>query len=272
MKKDERIIKQLFIDDAMHQYVSDNIKTQAVDKLLSQAKVTAKEKSSLYNTNKNRTITANLVFSQISMHYKYMDKKLYIMQVIIVLVCIFFNINVLDKSSVLFEEQVYTNVVVSSVIFSTISIIASNIYDRHKMAELAGSCFFNQKQVCVFRMALSGAVSLAALGLLLCVVYKYIGSAIYVTGIYILVPYFVTGCVQFVLIRIEILGRSQYILWIGGVVTAVIFRTIALNKKIYNQEAVKIWFLAMVLSGIVMIYELCNLLRKIEKGDLLCMS
>ena len=89
---------------------------------------------------------------------------------------------------------------------------------------------------------------------------------------YILVPYFVTGCVQFLLLRIEILGRSQYVLWGGGLAMAVMFGTMAFERKLYDEALIGIWILVMVLSGAAMVYELCSLLSKIEKGDLLCMS
>lgn len=283
MGKNERIIKQLFETDSPQKYISDKKKEQAVNRLLCEAKMTAKECASadkkkdaamqfaLYN--KNMTVVS--CFSQLAMHLKYMSKKMYLLQIITVLAGIFMNIALSKKASfgtAFTEEGIYANAIISSAIFSTIATIACNIGDRHGMAELAGSCFFNQRQVCVLRMALSGAVSLVALGGLLCVVYRYADRPLWIIGVYILVPYFVTGCVQFLLLQIEVLGRSQYVLWGGGLVIAVLFGIVSFEKKIYDKSAIGIWIFVMVLSGAAMAYELCSLFSKIEKGDLLCTS
>lgn len=291
MGKKERVIKQLFKTDVSQKYISDKKKEQAVNRLLCEAKATAKEcanaekKYKIYNANRNDTtkdlafcnqnITVMSCFSQIAMNLKYMSKKLYLLQIIIVLAGVFINITIPKETpfgTTFFEEGIYANAIISSAIFSTIAIIACNIGDRYGMAELAGSCFFNQRQVCVLRMVLSGAVSLMALGALLCAVYKYADRPLWIIGVYILVPYFVTGCVQFLLLQIELLGRSQYVLWGGGLVMAVLFGIIAFERKIYDESAIGMWILVMVLSGAAMAYELCSLLSKIEKGDLLCMS
>lgn len=281
MGKKERIIKQLFETDISQKYISDKKKEQAVNRLLCEAKLTAKEcnsakdKYEIYNDKKNDITKKFAFFNQLAMNLKYMSKKMYLLQVIIVLAGVFMNIVLSKEASfgtAFFEKRIYVNAIISSVIFSTIAIIACNIGDRHGMAELAGSCFFNQRQVCVLRITLSGAVSLVALGALLCVVYRYADRPLWMIGVYILVPYFVTGCVQFLLLRIELLGRSQYVLWGGGLVMAVIFGVVAFERKIYDKSAIGMWIFVMVLSGAAMAYELCSLLSKIEKGDLLCMS
>lgn len=268
MKKEEKELRRLFAQDAAREYVSAERKRQAVRLLLEANDAYGAESGS---ESGDRTLASHL--GRLSMQLKYMDKRLYVLQCTVLAAAVIIGAGIYGTNiSSTFSEAAYVYATFSSVAFGTIAVIACNIGDRRGLAELAGSCYFNHRQVCVLRMALSGAVSLVSMGSLLCVAHVCLGSPLWQMGIYMLVPYLVTGCVLFAMLGIERLGRSQYVLWAGGLVMAVVFGVVASVRGTYEKAALGTWILVMVLSAMVLALEMAVLFRKMEKGDMLCMN
>ncbi len=169
----------------------------------------------------------------------------------------------------MFLDSLLVYVTFSSILFSTIAVITCNIADKHGMAELTGSCYFNHMQMCVLRMVLSGGISLGATGVLLYATYVYMDSPLWQTGIYILVPYFVTGCFQFALISVDGLRNSPYLLWIGGLIMMVAFGVVVSEIQVYETFSIGVWGLVLVVSVVTMALELMVLFKRIERGDIL---
>lgn len=280
--KEKRKIRRLFREDAAQEYINSEKKQQAVRQLWEAYQLENEKAKRPADRKQNMTIMSCL--EQLSMQVKYMDKRLYAVQVIVLFAVLFAcalpDVAAAGDSSATayaiiydtFADAMISFACVSSAIFSTIAVVACGIADRHGMAELAGSCFFNHRQVCVLRMALSGMGGLVSMALLLCAVQPHMRRPVWQTGVYILVPYLVTGCVQFALAGISFSGRGQYALIAGGVLTAAAFAFVGVFQGVYEQAALGVWLFALAASAVVMPLELSVLFRKIERGDLLCMS
>jgi len=300
VKHKEQAVQKLFQEDAAQEYISAKRREQAIWQLLKEAEAATQyadmaqsqplDKTDINSLNsvltaKGEYMTYVSYLQQIYMQLKYMDKRLYLLQMSITCIAvlianvffahssnstsIFSNIdsNIEGAST---DIYLYVFIMLSSVAFSTVAMIACKIGDSHGMAELAGCCYFNHIQIYVLRMVLSGSMSLVSMGMLLCVLSPHVHSPIWQIGIYILVPYLVTGCFQFALLGITAVGRSQYVLLAGGMAMALMFCFIASYPAFYERTAVCIWFLIMILSLVILILEAVLLLKKIEERDLLC--
>lgn len=273
MGKDERFIRELFKEDASHAYISPEKKEQAVNELLEKCE-DAGAAMAVHTAIGKQDMTHVSYLVQVFMQFRYMDKRLYALQFAVLLAAACVN-SALGKQFAgknYTEEAMCVCAIFSTVLFSTISAIACNIGDKYGIAELAGSCFFNHRQVCVLRMALSGAAGFVYMAILLCVVQPYMRKPVWQTGLYMLVPYFVTGCVQFALIGIESFRSNSYVLWAGGLIMGAVFGFISSFKEIYEESALCVWGLALVLSAALMAAELAVVLHRIERGEMLCMS
>lgn len=270
-RKKENEIRQLFQKDASREYICAERREAAILRLLDEA---AGKYPGGYLPSGHRFLPLPSFAGQLTMHLKYMDKRLYFLQLVLLLaaVILYSTMGFKNTGTGHTNEPAFAFVMLSCVAFSTAAVSACKISDRHGMAELAGSCYFNHRQVCVLRMALSGILSLFSIGILLCAVHSRVRSPIWQVGIYFLVPYLVTGCFQFALLATELFGRSLYSLLAGGCVMELVFAFIASRPKVYEQAATGLWMLVMLASFAILTAELAVILKKIEQGDLLCMN
>lgn len=206
------------------------------------------------------------------MQLKYMDKGAMLFQMLLLAAIAALGAVFGPKSGDIREPaDLYAWAAFSSVAFSTAASVACGIGDRYHIAELAGSCFFDHRQICVLRMTFSGAGGLISLGALILAVCRHAGNPpLWRTGVYLLVPYIVTGCFEFALLGVGGLGRSPYVLWAGGLVMAVVSGIVSSVRGVYEAAATGIWIMVLLSSAAAWALELAVLFRKIGKGDMLC--
>ena len=261
MKKEEKAVRQLFQKDSAQDYICAEKKKQAIQQLMEASEaVIAKNRVRNSSSHSQQKLFCGEVSNslyRLRMQIKYMDKRQYYIQIAVILIVIAFAFSAREIEQ-MFLDSLLVYVTFSSILFSTIAVITCNIADKHGMAELTGSCYFNHMQMCVLRMVLSGGISLGATGVLL-----------YATYVYILVPYFVTGCFQFALISVDGLRNSPYSLWIGGLIMMVAFGAVVSEIQVYETFSIGVWGLVLVVSVVTMALELMVLFKRIERGDIL---
>lgn len=272
MKKEEKAVRQLFQEDSAQDYICAEKKKQAIQQLMEASEIViAKNSVSNSSSHSQQKLFCGEISNslyRLRMQIKYMDKRQYYFQIAVILIVIAFAFPAREIEQ-MFLDSLLVYVTFSSILFSTIAVITCNIADKHGMAELTGSCYFNHMQMCVLRMVLSGGISLGATGVLLCTTYVYMDSPLWQIGIYILVPYFVTGCFQFALISVDELRNSPYVLWIGGLIMMVAFGAAVSEIQVYESFSIGVWVWVLVVSVVTMALELMVLFKRIERGDIL---
>lgn len=200
---------------------------------------------------------------------RFLDYKLMVLQgICVLLLLLIFR----SMHSTIKEELLYLLVTASAPVFGMFMAIACNREEVQGMAELTGSCFFNYRQVCILRMILYGIVNLLTLTCLSSVLCTYLKRSVVEIGIYFLVPFLMTGCVQFAMLLAGFGLRNNYVQAAGGLFMTAVWSGTAVSPQIYERTALTVWVVILVICMAGFGMEITAVLKRIERGDLLCMN
>ncbi len=168
------------------------------------------------------------------------------------------------------KEFLYISMTASAPVFSMLMIAGCRREETYNIAELTGSCFFNYRQLCVLRMILYGMVNLSFMTVLSFFLCAGIQRSVLEAGIYFLVPFLMTGCVQFAILLTGTGRRNHYSLIAGCLFMTAGWTGAASFPEIYEPAALTVWMILLFLCMISYGIETAAILRQIERGDLLC--
>ena len=142
----------------------------------------------------------------------------------------------------------------------------------HGLAELTGSCFFNYRQMYILRMLVYGLTDLFFVGGIAFFLSRTAKRSALETGVYFLVPFLMTGCVQFTLLLFGFGRKNHYGLIASGLLMTAGWSGAASHPGIYEPAALTVWITALILCIFSYGIEAAATLRQMERGDLLCMN
>lgn len=202
--------------------------------------------------------------------FLYMDKRMLLIQIA---ECLFMVTYVILMGNLGMERE---DIIVSSMILSAVqgilwlSQIGRLFYSN--IAELAESCYFNTKQMAAFSMAGSGLISLAMLLIVIVFVGYEWKIGLWQVGLYILVPFVYAECCCLGILLTETGRRNPYMLAAAGAFSVVLQIVVASVPRIYQISAIFFWGAAFVLGIALLGMEAGLMLRKMERGEILCMN
>lgn len=168
------------------------------------------------------------------------------------------------------EKIIYIPMTASAPLFCMLMMIDCNREETLGLAELTGSCFFNHRQICALRMILYGIGNLlfiTAASLLLCNTVQR--SAVEIAT-YFLIPFLMTGCVQFMILLMGWGRKNNYSLIAVGLLMTVLWIQVSTHSEIYEHTALRIWVFILLLCAAVYSIEATVMLKQMERGNLLC--
>ena len=170
------------------------------------------------------------------------------------------------------ERIIYIPITASAPIFSMFMMIGCNREETFGIAELAGSCFFNHRQICALRMILYGIINLLFMTVLSLALSGNVQKNAVEIGIYFLVPFLMTGCVQFMVLLMGLGKKNNYGLIAIGLFMTVLWVEVSTFSEVYEQTALGIWVFILLLCIAGYSFEAAMMLEKMKRGDLLCMN
>lgn len=250
----EKQMKHFFQRDEMH--IDQEKKAQALS-LLSQAVAGKKQIP--------KATGWELLINQL----KFMEKGILLCQIFCVLL-------VADMyrfcGGQLVGTEIYLPATVASALFSVLMGLACNREEAAGIAELAGSCFFNNRQLCALRLMLYGGCDLIFLTVLMFLLYGNAERSLFAVGVYLLVPFLVTGCLQFGVLLTKMGRRSNYALLAAGGAAVLMSGSMSSFPKIYEQTAMGTWAFVLLISGAIYVMEITAILHQKQRGEALCMN
>lgn len=203
----------------------------------------------------------------ITAQMQFLDYKIMTMQILCFMVLLFLYWFFRNTMS---NHIIYIPMTASAPLFSMFMMIDCNREETLGMAELAGSCFFNHRQVCALRMILYGVGDLffmTGISLLIC---NNVQRSAVEIAIYFLIPFLMTGCVQFMILLMGLGRKNNYGLIAAGLFMTVLWMEASTFSEIYEQAALKIWVLILLLCAAAYGIEAAAMLKQMERGNLLC--
>lgn len=251
-----RKIKNIFREDNIEPYLDTERKSTAVFELEE-----CIDKKHLVP----RASRIEIIVNQI----KFMEKKVMVLQ----LLCfILLAAAYVALRGSLEEKSLYLFGAAASACFSVFMAVACAQEEARGIAEIAGSCFFNNRQLCTLKIILYGAFDILCLWTVMMKIGENADRSLVEIGVYIAVPFLVTGCLQFGIL-LSGLGRSSiYVMSASGFFMVMLCGMTASYGKVYEKGAMGIWAAALLVSGAVYGGEIIWMLNRMDKGDLLCMN
>ena len=164
----------------------------------------------------------------------------------------------------------------SSTIFACVLGALSLIEVSHMffsgMTEVEESCYFNVRQIVVFRMACSGIISLAALLAALVTAGGEEGVPVMEMGLYMLVPFVFTECVCMTVMITESGRRNKVVLIAAGIFSVLFWSVLSCVPHLYEASATAFWGLAFFAGMGISAIQTKRFFRALEKGEILCVD
>ena len=202
--------------------------------------------------------------------FQYMDKLFfYIYGGLICLGIIF--IAVLQYTGVS-QNEIITVCMAGAGILSITSIGVIDKMFFGKMAELGASCYFNTKQCVAAWMVMSGMVNVVVLFLMAGYLNGFWCVGLLQVGLYILTPYLVSGIMALGILSMEAGRKHSFLFGISGVFLSIGYGIIGTIPRVMTLAAMWIWAAAWIVSIILFVIQVKTVFKRIEKGDILCMS
>lgn len=151
---------------------------------------------------------------------------------------------------------------IASVFSGMLLVLACNREEASGIAELAASCYFNHRQLAALHMVLCGGVQLACLAVPAVLLGKRMQVGAAAMGLYLTVPYLLTGCVEFAVLLTGFGRKSNFTLLAAGCVMAVITGSAATQPELYEPAALGTWIA--VFAAVLAVYaaELAAVLER----------
>lgn len=199
---------------------------------------------------------------------KYMDKDVLLIQASLFFIIIM-GMTGLDKNSIndLSYFKFGTGVVSWIGFFVTYGVAKQ--YTNH-FVELGETCYFNGKQIIALRMLLSGILDAILLFMLMIIISQKTEKNLMETGIYLLVPFLMSGCVYVGVLLTEAGRRNTGLLAGISLLLIVIFSTFSSFPILYEKALITVWYFVLALVSLMLAAEITLYFTKIRKGDILC--
>lgn len=255
MKKDKDIVN-LFEEDCCRFVIDDKKKSETIRFL--QTKI-----SSI-------TMIPKASFGEIlRAQLKFMNKKSMFFQLSAFVLLMWVYVK---AGNTLTSMDLYLLGTIAGSIFSIFSVISCIEEEKNNMTELAGSCFFNNRQLCILRMILSGGMNLIMLSVIILYTNNLTRVSLIQVGVYIIVPYLVSGCIHF-LVMLTGRGKNSVIsIGISGVLMVLCSSAGKVFPEIYNGTATGIWVVGLFIFSAVYAAEIVAILKQMDRGERLCMN
>lgn len=156
-----------------------------------------------------------------------------------------------------------------------LSITSIGVIDKMffgKMAELGASCYFNTKQCVAAWMVMSGMINVVVLFLMAGYLNGFWCVGLLQVGLYILTPYLVSGIMALGILSMEAGRKHSFLFGISGVFLSIGYGIIGTIPRVMTLAAMWIWAAAWIVSIILFVIQVKTVFKRIEKGDILCMS
>lgn len=212
-----------------------------------------------------RASRLEIIASQI----RFMEKKMIVLQLICFMLLAAVYVGFRGR---LEEKDLYLLGTAASACFSMFLAVACMQEETRGIAETAGSCFFNNRQLFTLKMILYGIFDISCLGAVMLEIGENTHRSLLEVGIYVAVPFMVTGCLQFGIMLTGIGRNSVYAMAAGGVCMAVLCGMAVSYGRIYERGSLGVWLLALLVSGAVYGWEIIWMLQRMDRGELLCMN
>ncbi len=140
------------------------------------------------------------------------------------------------------------------------------------MTELEESCYFNVRQIVVFRMTCSGIISLAALLAAFVSAGMKSKTSVVETGLYMLVPFVFTECVCMTVMVTEIGRRSKMFSVAAGIFSMLFWGVLSTIPSLYETSTFAFWGIAFFAGTGILAIQTKRFFDALEKGDILCVN
>ena len=97
-------------------------------------------------------------------------------------------------------------------------------------------------------------------------------SGLLQVGLYILTPYLVSGIMALGILSMEAGRKHSFLFGISGVFLSIGYGIIGTIPRVMTLAAMWIWAAAWIVSIILFVIQVKTVFKRIEKGDILCMS
>lgn len=168
------------------------------------------------------------------------------------------------------QNEMITVCMVGSGILSVTSITVIDKLFFGKMAELGESCYFNTKQCVAAWLVLSGMINVMILFLIAGYLNYHWRVGLLQVGLYILTPYLVSSITALGILSMEIRGKSSSLFGMSAIFLSISYGVIGSIPGALLVTALWIWAVAFWVSGLLFVMQIKKLLRKMEKGEVLC--
>lgn len=255
MKKDKDIVN-LFEEDCGRFVMDDKKKSETIRFL--QTKI-----SSI-------TMIPKASFGEIlRAQFKFMNKKSILFQLSAFVLVMWVYVK---AGNTLTSMDLYLLGTIAGSIFSVFLVISCIEEEKNNMTELAGSCFFNNRQLCILRMILSGGMNLIMLSVIILYTNNLARVSLIQVGVYTIVPYLVSGCIHF-LVMLTGRGKNNLIsIGISGVLMVLCSSAGIVFPEIYDGTATGIWVVGLFVFSAVYAAEIVAILKQMDRGERLCMN
>lgn len=255
MKKEKEIVN-LFENDRRSLAVDEDRKSVAMQIL--QRKVDEK------------SIIPKATFGEIMrMQITFMNKKMIVLQIFAFFVFMWIYVK---AGRTIDYVDLYLLGTVAAALFSVFLVISCFGEEQYKVAELAGSCYFNNRQLCLLRMILSGGINLIILSVIIIYTENLTKNSLLQVGMYVLVPYLMAGCIHFLVMLFGSAAGGMASVWGGAAIVLLCSSGGLIFPQLYEETAIGAWVAGLIIFGGIYVAEIVGILKQMERGERLCMS
>lgn len=240
----------------LEQYLKEDKKSAAIQEL----KIAVTEKSIVPWVTRSELLQNQL---------RFMNKKVLASQLVcfLLMLLLYMPMRQMLRGNVLFAMGA-----IAAALFSAFEAFAFSYEEACGIGEVAGACYFNNRQICLLQMILYTSVNMIILAVMTLLIWGNGERELYEIGIYVLVPFLVMGCMQFAVLLLGAGRRGNTVLMASAVFMILLFAVLPSIPEVYERGAVGIWLIVLAAGAGLYIVEIVLLLRRVEKGEVLCMN
>ena len=210
------------------------------------------------------------VFKIALLQFGYAEKKHWAYQGII-----FVLMSALLYKTGLLERKYVDIITAGSVMTSLLGLIGILALGRlfsHHMGEIEAVCYFNLGQLAGMRMLLYGIIDIIVVGILSGIVSGKTAFGWFPSSIYLLVPFVISNIVYLMVFSV-VRGRAQgFVFTVTGIFLALIFAMAGAYPWLYEKAQFAGWIIVFIFAMGIFFAEISCFMKKIEKGEVVCLN
>lgn len=206
------------------------------------------------------------VIGRVKSQVKYISPKIWIMQFLLLLLCVYLMKNIAPGS----DSQLLFSV--TSLFITLIALLGFPELCKSfscGMWELEQSCKYNLRQLISLKMIILGVADLICVALISAVCSGYSTLPFWQVGVYLLVPFNVVCICGFLLVSFFRNKANQFNIWVIGGGAAVAFFVISNRIAIYTVD-ISAWVLGCIVSVTVSGMLIARFLNELKQEDFTC--